>query len=303
MSSDPYADLTNSLNAYCEALERALAPGWNEGSKAACVAADRSMSAEWGEYPGRDALLEMLLLSTSALDHLRALATLIVLPRAVYALSSVARGALEAVAHAHYLAELELDFGERVRRHMNRRLISLHESTRLSGSFDESPTDATSESKQAQADRIKKILTSADRYGFEIFSGDERRPPHIGNSHPSSLKLMEQVVAQATPALGAVYWRSLSAVAHSQGHGLHAYIEPVGFINDETRGDRLGAIRISAKELGLRHLGALLGTVSMASRVVALGGLDSSPLDGPTVRLLQVWGRIAEVPYPGPGHQ
>lgn len=104
---------------------------WRPGSSAeAECAADTLTDDGWGDYPCRDAWITAHTTANAGLDHLRALAVLLPADGVVLALSTTARGALEAFAVAHYLTAPDIPHGrERVRRYMNTRLASLHAPT------------------------------------------------------------------------------------------------------------------------------------------------------------------------------
>ena len=87
----------------------------------------------------------------------------------------------------------------------------------------------------------------------------------------------------------------MSAVAHSQAYGLVSHAEPISGVDDATRGYKLAAIGVSAKNVALRYFGALLCTSAMAERMSTLMGLDTAPLSRPTVNVMGVWARIAEI--------
>jgi hypothetical protein len=299
MSSDPFADLASSLLRYCDALEDTLQHGWSNDSTAWIEARDRTLAGNWGSQPSRDALLFIRLLTVAAFDHLRALATLIPAPRIVYALSATTRGAIEASAQAHFLADPLIDTRERVRRHINGRLVSLHENRRLVGSFTD-PSGVIDIEMERIAQRIENILNAARSHRFTVHKGDKYRPPYVGEKPPGTLQMAEESVSGGTTGLGSVYWQSLSAVAHSQAQGIVSHAQPIQSLADEATGDQLAAIGLSAKDLSLRHLGAVLSTVSMFERIVTLFGLDATPTSAPIIQTLTAWGRIAEVPYPGP---
>jgi hypothetical protein len=298
VSSNPFADLASSLLRYCDALEGALQHGWSNGSTAWREARDRTLAGSWGSQPSRDALLSIQLLTVAAFDHLRALATLIPAPRIIYALSAATRGALEASAQAHFLADPLIETRERVRRYTNGRLLSLHESQRLVESFTDHSVEIDIETERITR-RIEDILDTAQSHRFTVHKGDKYRPPYLGEKHPGTLRMAEESVSGGTTGLGSVYWRSLSAVAHSQAQGIVSHAQPIQSIADEARDDQLAAIGLSAKELSLRHLGAILSTVSMFERIVTLFGLAAASTSASIVETLTVWGRIAEVPYPG----
>jgi hypothetical protein len=309
MSSNPWRDLAASLTRFCEALDDAPdVGGFAPGSPAAVECAQEPLADKWGERPARDANLSALLLVQAAVDHLRALATVLTTQGIIYAPATLARGAVEAAAQAFYLLDPHIDARERVRRHMNNLLASLHEVRWLILGFENAADDADAaaaarpsphEVAAEKTDRIQRILESAERHGFIVRRKDDRmRPPYLEPQPPKALSLVETAVSAADPQLGATYWRLMSSVAHSQPHGLTPFLARVNLPVDPVYGDAVGQVQASAQETALRLFGTPLAAASLVERLFPHMGWDLRTMQLPTVTVLRVWARVANVPHP-----
>lgn len=302
MSSNPFADLSKSLADYCNAMDSALDTDWTDDSPAARESEHEELADEWAERPARDAVIGARTLTTSAINHLRALSQLLVADGIIYPLFTVARGALEVSAQAHYLAEPDIGPRERVRRHMNMRLASLHEQKLLIEGLVDSPTgrQETLEALDHVEGRTAKILRSAKNQGFGRVKGKGYTPPHIGETPPSSMKVIEDAVSQNVPRLGTVFWRYLSAIAHGTEYGLAAYLKMVGPSDDPRRGDGVGTVQIDQRQAARNLIGGPLGAVSMMTRLLTLIGVDPEVIRPDVEMMMRVWGRVADIPFPDP---
>ena len=256
------------------------------------------MTERWSERPSQDAILNITLLGTSILDHMRALAQLIVTPRVVLTLATVSRGGLEAIAQANYLADPEIGTKERVRRHMNIRLNALHEQTRLLKGMDRPGRDNSD--LDAKLAKIDIVLDSARTHSFGTTKAKGHKAPHIGTEPPSIMSLIEEAVSDNENGLGATYYRWLSGVAHSQPHGLVGHAIPIldpsisttdGYVKTE--------ISLSPKALAIRHMGVLLAIAPLIGRLCWLFDRPDHPASHAVQTALRVWGRVAEVDNQG----
>jgi len=294
VSSDPLKDLSDQLLAVSDAFEVLITDRWAAGSPASRTADDLSLVDQWSDTPGQDAILTINLLGTSILDHLRALAHLIVTPRIVLTLATVSRGGLEAIAQAHYLADPEIDIREQVRRHMNLRLNALHEQTRLLEGIARPGRD-NSDLVEKLA-KIEVVLSSARRQSFRTTKAKRHKQPYIGTEPPSVMSLIEEAVSGTKNSLGATYYRWLSGVAHSQPHGLVGHAIPIldpeissadGYVKTE--------ISITPKALAVRHMGVLLAIAPLIGRLCRLYDRPDHAASHAVKAALLVWGRVAEV--------
>lgn len=160
-----------------------------------------------------------------------------------------------AFAAAHYLAAPDIaDAGERVRRYMNMRLASLHDSRRQFAA-DSSEHDLRA-SREYITNRIRRVTDSARRQGFNV-RHTKRGAPYLDYEPPTITRVCDAAVSD-TPRLGALYYSQLSAVAHARAHGLTAHTLMVVPNADRAMGDGLAAVSISPREAALNLLAAPL---------------------------------------------
>lgn len=238
----------------------------------------------------------------AGLEHLRALAFLLPTQRVVLPLSTVARGALEALGSAYYLGHPGIAAQERVRRSVNARLHSGREvSLLLAASSDrdrhsEADRHAAQEARDAHEAKMRGIVEAARRHGFAVRNEKDRyRPTHLGEKPPSTTSLCRAVVSE-TPGLGEGYYRNLSAVAHSTGHGLSQHVQVLAPLLDTTTGDAEGLVSMTANDAALRLFGAPLAAVTVVSEVFPICGWRVPDVE--VKQMLFVWGRFAHVPHP-----
>lgn len=277
--------------------ERAFA----EGSQVDAECSGEVLAGDWGERPTRDAWLSATMRITSGLDHLRALASVLTTPGVVYAKSTVARAAVEAFAMAHYIGDPRIDSRERVRRHVNEVLASLHEEARMIQSAAESSVETMTDALDANQRRFGRTLTTAKTHGFKIRGqGDSYRAPYLGDRPPSTTALCERVVAEGTDKLGRVFYQMLSSVAHSREHGLVSYLQVVESLPDVKHGDSRAALSITSRDAALRLLAAPMAAVSVLQAQALPRGWDLPRIRPRILGLLSAWGDEAGIPYTGP---
>jgi hypothetical protein len=123
MSSDPFADLAGSTEAFAREFREFM--GRNQrpavGSLADEEARGEPFAGNWGDHPSRDVFATAYLTAAACTDHLLGLADVL----SSHATYTLARGAVEAAARGCYLTDSEIDGKERVRRTMNYRLDAL----------------------------------------------------------------------------------------------------------------------------------------------------------------------------------
>jgi hypothetical protein len=113
------------------------------------------------------------------------------------------------------------------------------------------------------------------------------------------MKLMD-CYASATEGLGATHQRFLSSIAHSQLHGLTQFMMNAVSLGAEN-GMIMHSLNTTARSLAQR---LIIGPMCAATLVGHLGwfaGWDIDDQRSLMVRMFHAWGRIAGVPYPGPG--
>lgn len=296
MSVNPFTVLADSLVAFTDEWLRIVeSKTWIAGSAAEAECAADALADEWGDYPCRDAWISAHTTANAGLDHLRALALLLPADGVVLALSTTARGALEAFAAAHYLTAPDIvDARERVRRYMNTRLASLHDSQR------QFPADSADgevlAAREHVTGRIRRVTDSARRQGFAV-RRTRRGVPYLDHELPSVTRLCEAVVSD-TPRLGALYYSQLSAVAHARAHGLSAHTQMVVPAADRATGDGLAAVAISPREAALHLLAAPMAAAGVVQRLFPACGWELTTIGETAQGMLSTWGRIGDVPYP-----
>ncbi|MFD3737784.1 hypothetical protein [Streptomyces sp. NPDC058629] len=163
------------------------------------------------------------------LDHMESLGTLITSPGGITATHTIARAMLDIATGPWFLLEPGIGGRERVRRHMNLRLQSLKEQTHL-----ETGTERTAIKSHAEG-RIQRIVQAARTHGFDVRRERDRyQPPFLDTKLPTTTTLATQMF---DPALGQLFWRLGSAVAHGQQHGISMFIEQIDQPVDPLHGD------------------------------------------------------------------
>ena len=305
MSSDPVRDLAQTLDGFVNAAFAAVTPEpFTRESPAATEAENDDMADdEWGSHPVRDAWIASRQRSDAGLDHLRAMAELLSVRNVVMSLSTVTRGALEAFAGAYYLGAPEITARERVRRSMNARLDSGHETGRLmeSSALDPQWEDQTDRAAMVQAqrdhsNRMRSITEAARRHGFNVRNErDNRRVTCLDEPQPTITSLCRDVVGKDT-RLGEVYYRNLSSVAHSKNHGLTQHLMVLAPLDDPTVGDATAAVTLTPRDAALRLMGAPLSAVAVVAEVFPACGWTVPETE--IRNMLYAWGRVAQVPHP-----
>jgi hypothetical protein len=155
MSSDPFADLASSTEAFATEFRAFMTrnPRPTPGSPADSEAQGEPFAGDWADRPSSNIFATAYLAATSCTDHLLGLADVLRSRNALFSAYALTRGAVEAAAIGCYLTDLDVDGKERVRRTMNYRLDALCErmwlfqdmrgeyaAEKLDGAGSESPT-------------------------------------------------------------------------------------------------------------------------------------------------------------------
>ncbi len=104
--------------------------------------------------------------------------------------------------------------------------------------------------------------------------------------------------ASDTPGLGVAYQRLLSAVAHAKTHGLSRFLMPSDA--PDASGRPQVELNVPASTFALELLAGPLCGSTVVERLASYTGWDADEIRRPVVTMLDTWGRIAGVPYPGP---
>ncbi|MFJ4361659.1 hypothetical protein ACIP25_35815 [Streptomyces massasporeus] len=299
MRVDPWAELARSL----EGLHAAFADsydsvhGFLDGSPASKECGqDSALAGTWGDRPVRDANVAPLTPILVMLDHLDTLSSVFRSPGGTTSSHTLARAILDIAMGPWYLLEPGIGERERVRRYMNVRLQSLKEQAQF-----ETGTKSTAildHSKQ----RIAKIVKAARVHGFEVRrDGDRYRPPYLGTQIPSTTSLAAEMIAPQLPSLGPLFWRTGSAVAHGQQHGISMFFERLDLPVNPAHGDRAVTLQASARDTALRCGGAPLAVMATLRRLFTHYGWDTKRLSSAEADAVNTWQAVAGVHTPVPG--
>jgi len=295
VSSDPFADLADSLSRFASAFREVLkGDQWPApGSPAATEAEGEPFAGEWGAFPSRDILATILLAAASAADHLVAVGSVLRGRNAVFAPYTVMRAAAEAAAVAVYLTDPAIDGQERVRRNMNYRLDALCEQIRLVGAFQD---DDAARMADRNRQRLGDFERAARRHGFRFRRMDgPRQSAYLDSRLPSAMELVDLAMDKNVPGLGVAYQRHLSSVAHTKLHGLTRFLTPLAGTPPETARTSINA---SAAKIALELLAGPVCAANLADRLGWFTGWDIDAIASPMAIMLETWGRIGGVPYP-----
>ncbi|GLW74943.1 hypothetical protein Kpho02_72400 [Kitasatospora phosalacinea] len=290
MSSDPWGDLANSLNGVCVRFEedRRTHEGFLQGSPAAVDVGDEPFAGDWGPAPARNANMAGLNLAFVAMDHLASLAVLLRSPTPpVCGPSAVGRSAMEVAARAHYLLDPGIPTLERIRRHQNDRLVTLWEQKQLAA-LAKQPSDEPDA-------RVEAIFRSARRFG--LTPRPSNKPPFIAPGPPNATDLIDDVVGKGD-GVGAIYYKTLSAVTHGREHGMTQYLQRHAALLDRTHGDVLASFGTTPLKTARYLFGTLLAVTDMLDRLYPRFGWPATGVRRDVDTMLLVWVRIAEVTIP-----
>lgn len=250
MSSDPFADLASSTEAFAREFREFMTrnPRPAPGSPADKEARGEPFGGDWGEHPSSDIFATTYLTATSCTDHLLGLADVLNSRNALFAAYTLTRGAVEAAAVGCYLTDQDIDGRERVRRTMNYRLDAMCERTWL---FMDMQGDYAAEKLNETKQRIASFARGAHQHGFAFrHMNGKGRAACIGSEQPKAMALISFAVDKDMPQLGRTYQRLLSATAHSSVRGLARMLAPVS-PNEGRPGEALAAVNIDPRTLAV----------------------------------------------------
>lgn len=297
MSSDPFADLASSTEAFAREFREFMTrnPRPAPGSPADKEARGEPFGGDWGEHPSSDIFATTYLTATSCTDHLLGLADVLNSRNALFAAYTLTRGAVEAAAVGCYLTDQDIDGTERVRRTMNYRLDAMCERTWL---FMDMQGDYAAEKLNETKQRIASFARGAHQHGFAFrHMNGKGRAACIGSEQPKAMALISFAVDKDMPQLGRTYQRLLSATAHSSVHGLARMLAPVS-PNEGRPGEALAAVNIDPRTLAVELVVGPLTAHSLAKRIEWFTGCDMTGLYGPANQMLLTWSRIGQMKMP-----
>jgi hypothetical protein len=299
VSSDPITDLAGTLKRFADAFRRVLGKNQRpaDGSPAAKEMAGEPFAGEWGSRPSRDILANASLAAAASTDHMLALASVLKDRSAVFAPYTIMRAAAESAALGCYLTDERIDGRERVRRNLNYRLDGICEQICLLQPFPGGEAAQKVAQNQTQLTSFRRAANQ-HRFRFNEMSGPGR-PAHLDKKQPSAMVLMDAAVARETPGLGAANQRHLSSVAHSKLHGLSRFLVPIE-AQEAGAVDGQAAINTNPRTLALELFSGPMCAVGLLEGLRWFTGWDVDDVTQPAVVMLDTWGRVAGIRYPGP---
>ena len=224
------AVIAAALEPLGESLRRLLATSSVPGGTLERSYVDFTLKADWAVRPLSEAysLAGMNLGHTA--DHLMGAAACIRAGAISYSVVTLVRAGLESAAQTFYLMAGEIGTRERVRRWANLLLQSDMESLRLLQGLAHPEPAAETELHE----RMDRIVKSARQHAFQVTDlrdspkmRERLRPPHLDHSLPSTMSMINDLLSTPGRATGSksgeTTYRALSAVAHSQMHGLRQF--------------------------------------------------------------------------------
>ncbi|MEU8717929.1 hypothetical protein [Streptomyces sp. NPDC048663] len=269
------------------------------GSPAALELQADDLAGEWGACPVQDAYLGAIARVPAVMDHLDALGVLFASPGGLMASYTVARSVLDIATKSWFLLEPEVGARERVRRHMNYRLQSLKEQSLLVGDSQSAEAGAT---RQGASERTERILRAARHHGFFVKGkmADKVRPCYLGPDRvPSTTEMAGEVITPGG-SLGALLWRTTSAVAHGQTHGLMMfYGQPPGApVTGPDDHFEYRQMQSSPQDAALGCAGAPFAALTMLRRLYSHCGWPAAELETVGRQTQESWLHVAGLPHP-----
>jgi hypothetical protein len=144
--------------------------------------------------------------------------------------------------------------------------------------------------------RIDAIGREGHQHQLQL-TRPRRAACYLGEKLPSAMTLIDKS-ASRTSGVGARYQQLLSSVAHGQLHGLSRFL--IHAPSPADPGKVIAQMNVTAHDLALHLLAGPLCASTLVEHLRWFFGWDTSELDGTTLTMMRVWGRIAGVPYTGP---
>lgn len=182
---------------------------------------------------------------------------------------------MEAAGRSWWLLEPGIDDARRLGRYMTDRLYSWQETVRLA----EGISASDQEVRDQQAARMEALALCAERHGF-LVRRQQRVPVSVGEPRPTSMKLLDAILADPADGLsaGATLYRMLSATAHATLYGL---LRPTQVLQRHADGSAMAGVAIDDLQLAQITLGPVLAYGRAMTSLSALWGWDQA---------LQEWG-------------
>ena len=297
MSSDAFADLGRSLSQFAEGLRRLVDVNQRPaaGSPADKEADGEPHAGDWGLHPSGAVFATVLLTTWSCTDHLSVAGTVLEYHRGISSLYTLTRGAAESAAIVCYLTEPGIGSLERVRRNLNYDLQAMHEDLNMLRTIAGQEAIDKAAGHSARIDAIgqeghqHQLQLTRPKKGYSAC--------YLGEKLPSAMTLIDKS-ASRTSGVGARYQQLLSSVTHGQLHGLSRFL--IHAPSPADPGKVIAQMNVTAHDLALHLLAGPLCASTLVEHLRWFFGWDTSELDGTTLTMMRVWGRIAGVPYTGP---
>lgn len=297
MSSNAFADLARGVDRVAGSLRDLLDDNKrpSPGSRADKEADSEPYAGEWGPHPSRDVFATMVLASWSCTDHLRALAAVLQARGSIAALYTLTRAAAEAAVLPCYLAEVDIDPLERVRRNMNCHLDGICQDLNMLRRF--SSPEARQKITRHDA-QLAAIQRTGKQYGFTFKPADRFRSAYLGEKPASAMTLIDQCTAQ-TRGVGAVSYQMLCGVAHARLHGLSRFLMTNGQAGSEP-GKVQTEMNVYAGDLAQQLFVGPLCTMTLVEHLRWFLDWDTSGIDRSVTFMTNIWCQISGIPYSGP---
>jgi hypothetical protein len=178
---------------------------------------------------------------------------------------------------------------------MNHNLAALHEDLNMLGRLGGGDADAKMARHRGQEAAIARtgcrlgLAFTRPKKGFTAC--------YLGDKPPSAMALIDRC-ASRTAGVGAAYQQLLSSVAHGQLHGLSRFLMRAP--TPAEPGKVITQVNLNARNAALHLMAGPLCVSTIVELLRWYFGWDTEALDPNVNAMLHTWGRIADVPYPGP---
>lgn len=139
---------------------------------------------------------------------------------------------------------------------------------------------------------LGRFERSASAHGFVFAAPAGFKPAYLDTKTPSATELLGRYVFPGAATLGRAYYSGLSSVAHSALNGLMRKV-----IAD---GAGSAQVNATAENTALELLAGPLAASTLVEYMVPWLGWDPSALNASIPAMFDLWGLIADAPYPGP---
>lgn len=206
-------------------------------------------------------------------------------PSRQFALSTLARGAVEALSRAVLLTDASADLRERARRYLNLELQAAQQMKLVVGNslFLQQSGIASDQSQE-----IARLIAVGRGMGFLAHQpGGILKAAHFGEALPSATRLAGRAIIPTDPSRGELMYSELSGVAHSHMHGLAAH----AVLPDETsKASEEEVARLKAAKLlsfGYHSMPAALETLTQ--QLYPMKGWQVEPMRQALTRAVVSW--------------